>query len=274
MVSLVSQAGRLSGKVALVTGAGSRGNGVGIGEAIALRFAAEGASVCLVDHDAGRAEQTWRAIAVAGGEAFVSVADVTRAADCRRVVDETVQRYGQLHILVNNVGVAQGKNDPLQLDEADWDRVMALNLKSAVLMSTSALPALLEAGTGAIVNISSIAGSRAQGSGLAYGPSKAAMNAVTRELSVRYGRQGLRANTVAPGHVMTPLVAGLASANNQELRRKVAPLGVEGNAWDVAAAVLFLASDEARFISGVLLPVDGGVLGLAPLGAWDLLNTP
>ena len=274
MVSLGSPVGRLSGKVAIITGAGSRGSGIGIGKAIALRFAGEGASVCLVDHDAGRAGQTQRAILEAGGEAFVSVSDVTRAADCRRVVDDTVQRYGQLHILVNNVGVAQGKTDPLQFDEADWDRIMALNLKSAALMSTSALPALLGSGTGAIVNISSIAGSRAHGSGLAYGPSKAAMHALTRELSVRHGRQGLRANTVAPGHVMTPLVEGLASANTRELRRKVAPLGIEGNAWDVAAAVLFLARDEARFVSGVLLPVDGGVLGVAPLAAWELLNTP
>lgn len=263
---------RLRGKVAVVTGAGSQGDGVGTGKAIAILMAGEGARVCLVDHDTDRAQVTLTMIEAAGGEAFVCAGDVTQSADCERFVAETERRYGGVDILVNNVGVAGGQGDFSVFDEAAWDRVIDINLKSAVLMSKAAVPRMIARGGGSIVNISSIAGIRAHGGGFAYGPSKAAMNQFSNELSVTYGRSGIRANTVAPGHILTPLAQGLLGEAARIVRRKVGPLGIEGDAWDVAAAVLFLASDEARFISSVLIPVDGGVVETGPLSAHALIN--
>lgn len=263
--------GTLAGKVAIVTGAGAEGDGIGIGRAIATILAGEGAKVCLVDLQADRAEATRRHIEDIGGDAFVAAGDVTARQDCARFVTETVERYGRLDILVNNVGVAT----PVELegeDEAAWTRVMNINLGSAMLMSRYAVPAMIRDGGGSIINISSIAGIRAHGS-LAYGPSKAAMSALARELAVMYGRQGIRANTVAPGHVLTPLAMSLLPAEMRAKRRDVGPLSLEGDAWDVAWAVRYLASDEARFITGVLLPVDGGVTEIGPLPAHALIES-
>jgi NAD(P)-dependent dehydrogenase (short-subunit alcohol dehydrogenase family) len=263
---------RLVGRVAIVTGAGSQGDGAGVGtgKAIALLFAGEGARVCLVDREPARAGETLARIEAAGGEAFVAAADVTRAEDCARVVAETAERFGGLDILVNNVGMAGQQGDFSKFDEAAWERMFFVNLKSAVLMSRYAVPAMMARGGGAVVNISSIAGVVAHGT-FAYGPSKAAMAQFSRELAVAYGRQGIRANTVAPGHTQTPLVAGLLPEALRETRRKVGTLGVEGDAWDVAYAALFLASDEARFVTGQQIAVDGGVTATAPLAAHELI---
>lgn len=264
---------RLSGKVAIVTGAGSQGDGVGTGKAIAVLMAGEGARVCLVDREPARAQETLAMIQAQGGEAFVCAADVTQAEDCERIVAQTTQRYGGLDILVNNVGIASAPGGFDHFDESAWTRVLDVNLRSAVLMCRHAVPRMVARGGGAVVNISSIAGIRAHGT-FAYGPSKAAMNQLSSELSVVYGRQGIRANTVAPGHIATPLSQGLLGEEARAARRKVGPLGIEGDAWDVAAAVLFLASDEARFITGVLLPVDGGVVETGPLVAHALITRP
>jgi NAD(P)-dependent dehydrogenase (short-subunit alcohol dehydrogenase family) len=263
---------RLPGKVAIVTGAGSQGDGIGTGKAIAVVMAGEGAKVCLVDRELARAEETHGMIRAAGGESFVCVGDVTTAADCERFVAETVQRFGGVDVLVNNVGIAGAFGNFENFDEAAWDRVIDVNLKSAVLMSRFAVPQMIRRGGGAIVNISSIAGIRAHGGGFAYGPSKAAMNELSCELAVAYGRKGIRANTVAPGHIVTPMSQGLLGDQARAARRKVNTLGVDGDAWDIAAAVLFLASDEARFISGVLIPVDGGVVQTGPLAAHALIT--
>lgn len=260
----------LAGKTAIVTGAGTEGDGVGIGRATAMVLAGEGARVCLVDRHAGHAEETRKKIESLGGEAFVATGDVTARDDCARFVGETVRRYGRLDILVNNVGVST----PVPLDAPDeeaWSRVMNVNLTSAMLMCRYAIPAMIKNGGGSIVNISSIAGIRAHGS-IAYGPSKAAMAALAREITVTYGRRGIRANTVAPGHVMTPL-AMLSQAEMRAKRRNVGPLGAEGDAWDVALAVRYLASDEARFVTGVHLPVDGGVTEIGPLAAHALIES-
>jgi NAD(P)-dependent dehydrogenase (short-subunit alcohol dehydrogenase family) len=261
----------LAGKTAIVTGAGTEGEGVGIGRAIAVVLAGEGARVCLVDRDAQRAEVTRAQIEKLGGQSFVSVGDVTARADCARFVEETVSRYGRLDILVNNVGIAT----PVPLDAADeqaWSRVLDINVTSAMLMCRYAIPAMVKNGAGSVINISSIAGMVAHGS-IAYGPSKAAMAALAREIAVLYGRQGIRANTVAPGHVLTPLAMSLLPAEMRSQRRDVGPLGVEGDAWDVALAVRYLASDEARFITGVHLPVDGGVTEIGPLPAHALIES-
>jgi NAD(P)-dependent dehydrogenase (short-subunit alcohol dehydrogenase family) len=260
----------LAGKTAIVTGAGTEGEGVGIGRATAMVLAGEGARVCLVDRHAGHAEETRKKIESLGGEAFVAAGDVTARDDCARFVEETVRRYGRLDILVNNVGVAT----PVPLDAPDeeaWSRVMSINVTSAMLMCRYSIPAMINNGGGSIINISSIAGIRAHGS-IAYGPSKAAMAALACEITVTYGRQGIRANTVAPGHVMTPLAAS-TQAEMRAKRRNVGPLGIEGDAWDVALAVRYLASDEARFVTGVHLPVDGGVAEIGPLKAHMLIES-
>ena len=259
---------RLEGRSAIVTGAGTEGGGVGTGRAIAMVLAGEGATVCLVDRDAASADMTRQQIAAAGGSAFVVTGDVTINADCRRFVEETVARTGRLDILVNNVGISA----PVALDEADesgWTRVLDINLMSAMLMCRHSVPAMKAAGGGAIVNISSIAGIRAHGS-IAYGPSKAAMAALAREIAVLHGRDGIRANTVAPGHIMTPHAMHVLPPDMRTLRRAIGPLGIEGDAWDIARAVAFLASEDARFITGTLLPVDGGVTEIGPIPAHHL----
>lgn len=263
---------RLAGKVAIVTGAGSQGEGVGTGRAIAFLFAAEGAKVCLVDRETERAEETRAMISAAGGDAFVCTGDVANSVDCARIVHETVTRYGALHVLVNNVGIATAAQPFEQFDEASWDRVLNINLKSVFLMCRFAVPHLIAAGNSAVVNIASVAGLQGYGSA-AYGPSKAGMVQMTRDLAVQYGRKGVRANAVAPGHIFTPMLLGVVGEEMREQRRKIAPLGIEGDAWDIAAASLFLASDEARFITGCCLPVDGGLTEIGPLAAHALLQS-
>jgi NAD(P)-dependent dehydrogenase (short-subunit alcohol dehydrogenase family) len=261
---------RLLGRTAIVTGAGTEGDGVGIGRAISVVLAGEGARVCLVDRDAEQAEKTGKRIVAGGGECFIVTGDVTNGHDCERFVAATVERYGRLDILVNNVGVS----NPLRLDtvaESDWNRVFDINLKSAMLMSKYAVSAMTRSGGGSITNIGSIAGIRAHGA-IAYGPSKAAMAALAREIAVAHGRDGIRANTVAPGHILTPHASHVLPPDARTSRRKVGPLGIEGDAWDVALAVLYLVSDDARFITGILLPVDGGVTEIGPLAAHALLS--
>ena len=260
---------RLAGRTAIITGAGSLGDGVGTGKAIALLFASEGARVALVDLDAGRAEETRAQIADGGGEAFVVAGDVTDPASCERIVAEALTRFGSLDALINNVGLGAGAGRLEEMEWAAWTRGVALNLDSAVLMTRAAIPHLLAGAGKAVVNIASVAGIRAHGSG-SYGPAKAALIHFTRELAVMYGAEGLRANVVAPGHIMTPLVEKFSAPAAREHRRRIAALSaVEGDAWDVAYATLFLASAEARFVSGVCLPVDGGVTAIGPLAAFE-----
>jgi len=255
--------GRLAGKVAIVTGAGADGDEIGIGRAIAYLMGREGARVLCADLLAGRAEATAARIMADGGEAAAEAGDVSDPEQCSRLVARAVERFGRLDILVNNVGIS-GSTTLETITVEQWNRVLATNLTSAMLMSKAAVPEMARGGGGSIVNISSLAGMRAMGA-IAYGPSKAAMAQLSREIGVLHGRQGIRANTVAPGHVMTPHAMSKVPAEMRAARRKVGPLGIEGDAWDVAHAVLFLASDEARFINGVELAVDGGVVGIGPL---------
>ena len=265
MPQLHNHGRRLDGKAAIVTGAGAEGEDVGIGRATAVVLAKEGAKVCCADLELQRAEATAASNCEAGGDAFALAGDVSDVEACERFVSETRERFGRLDVLVNNVGMSRPTKLET-LDEAQWTRMFDVNLKSVVLMCKQAIPVMAAGGGGSIINISSIAGIRAHGS-LAYGATKAAMAHLTRDLAVLYGRQGVRANTIAPGHLMTAHVAQMFSPEMREMRRKVGPLGVEGDPWDVAYAAAFLASDEARFITGVLLPVDGGVTETAPLTA-------
>ena len=263
---------RLVGRTAIVTGAGAEGDEIGIGRAIALLMGREGANVVCIDLDRARAQTTAEMIAVHGGSAMALGGDVTSPANCEDVVRQAVDRFGGLDIVVNNVGVSVSVNlADVTLEQ--WNRTLEINLASVMLMSKFAIPEMARRGGGAIVNISSLAGMRAMGS-LVYGPSKAAMAQLSRELGVLHGRQGIRVNTVAPGHVMTPHAMAKVPAAMREARRKVGPLGVEGDAWDVAQAVLFLSSDEARFINGVHLAVDGGVEGIGPLVGHAFVTGP
>ncbi len=256
-------AGRLQGKVAIVTGAGSSGEGVGNGKATSILFAREGATVLCVDIVESRAQETVDIITKEGGVATAFQADVTKAADCEAMVHAAVDRYGRLDILDNNVGISI-RADVLEVTEEQWDRVMAVNVKSIVLASKYAIPHMIQSGGGSIINISSMAGLRANSS-TPYSTSKAAVIGVTKSMAGDHGRQGIRVNCIAPGLLYTPMVAPRMDADLRQRRREVAPLGTEGTAWDVAWAAVFLASDEARWITGVVLPVDAGLLVTTPV---------
>ena len=257
---------RLEGKVAIVTGAGAIGPGFGTGKAGSILFAREGAKVLLVDQDADRAEETLSVIKKERGESSVFQADVSRADDCKAMADAAVKRFGALHILLNNVGI-RGPGTPTDVDEDVWDQVLDVNLKSMVLTSKYAIPKMIESGGGSIINMSSIAGLRAGGRRaiIPYAASKGGIIAITGSMAVHLGRDNIRVNCIAPGHIFTPMVGNDMSEEARDLRRRAGPLGTEGNAWDVAWAALFLASDEARWISGVVLPVDAGLLATTPL---------
>lgn len=260
-------AGRLSGKRAVVVGAGQEpGETIGNGRAIALLFAREGADVMCVDRDPARADETVALISGEGGAGFAHGANIASDADCRGVVEAALARLGGIDILVNNVGIGGGGDGPAHLltDEA-FDRTMTVNLRGMWQMIRAALPPMREAGSGAIVNISSLA-SVAGGFQLAYEMSKAAVNRLTTSVAQFNGSRGIRCNAILPGLMDTPMaVAGIASATERSVeeiraeRNKRVPLkGGMGSGWDTAHAALFLASDEAKFITGALLPVDGG----------------
>jgi NAD(P)-dependent dehydrogenase (short-subunit alcohol dehydrogenase family) len=197
-------------------------------------------------------------IAREGGEAAVSEADVTRGEDCRAIVEEAVRRWGRLDVLDNNVGIG-GRASVVDVDESAWDHLMRVNVTSMMLASKHAIPAMARGGGGAIVNISSISALRPRGL-TPYSVSKGAVITLTRAMAVDHAPQNIRVNCIAPGPVYTPMVyAGGMSAELRERRRLASPLGIEGSGWDIGHAAVFLASDEARYITGVVLPVDGGV---------------
>ena len=254
---------RLAGKVAIITGAGSSGPGVGNGKAAAILFAREGAQVLLVDAVPERAEETLAIIKEEGGIASVFAADVTNAEDCRRMVAAAVDRYGRLDALDNNVGISR-RGSVLEISEADWDYVMAVNVKSIVLASKYAIPEMLNSGGGSIINISSIAGLRAHSS-TPYTTSKAAVQGLTMSMAADHGPDGIRVNCIAPGLVYSPMVAPRMDADLREIRKNAAPLRTEGDSWDIGYAALFLASDESRWGNGVILPVDAGLTAVTPV---------
>jgi len=248
---------RLKGKVAIVTGAGSRGPGVGNGKAASVLFAREGAQVLCVDQFVERAEETCALIRAENGETFPLQADVTRAADCELMVTAAVKRYGRLDILHNNVGI-ESRKGVLETSEEEWDRVMAVDLKSMLLTCQAAVPRLVEAGGGSIINVSSVAALRAHGR-TAYAAAKAGVIGLTISLAGQLAKDRIRVNAIAPGMVYTPMVAEGMSAELRERRRLAALIQDEGTAWDVGWAAVYLASDESRWVTGQVLVVDGGV---------------
>ena len=248
--------GRLAGKVAIVTGAGSRGPGIGNGKAAAILFARERASVLCVDAELARAEETATEIKKEGGTAQAFAADVTHAAECRAMVEESVARWAGLDILHNNVGV-ESRLDLMETTEQEWDRVMAIDLKSMLLATQAAVPAMEKRGGGAIICVSSIAAMRGHGR-TAYAAAKAGVIGFVTSVAVQLGPKGIRVNGIAPGQVWTPMVEGLG-AQARERRRRAAPLGTEGTGWDVGWGAVYLASDEARWVTGHILVVDAGL---------------
>jgi NAD(P)-dependent dehydrogenase (short-subunit alcohol dehydrogenase family) len=258
------------GRVAIVTGAGSFGEGVGVGKAISITLAREGAHLVLVDVDEGRVRETEKLVTAEGAQAVVSIGDLAKPQDCARFVEDARTAFGTVDILVNNAA-ASIPGSVESLSEDAWATVLGVSLMGAVRMSRYAVPVMRAQGRGSIINISSIASTISMRSA-AYASAKGGLEALTRDMAVQHGRDGIRVNVILPGYLNTPRVKrnsqGTAAQNimtNLELRIAAAPLGIEGTAWDVADAVEFLASDRARFVSGVSLPVDGGVLATSYL---------
>ncbi len=261
---------RLAGKIAIVVGAGQGpGEGLGNGRATALRFVQEGARVLAVDKVPGSAEETAAMATKAGGECTVFEADVTSEASLAAMVAEAVRRWGRIDILHNNVGVsiAGGDKPLLELTEDAFDRVCAINLRGTIMACKQVIPVMRAQGSGAVINISSVAAYENYPL-VAYKATKAAMVAFTKQLAIENAAYGIRANVILPGLMDTPMAVDTRAAVSGRSRAEVAaerdarvPLrGRMGTAWDVANAALFLASDEANFITGVALPVDGGAL--------------
>ena len=253
---------RLKGKVAIVAGGGASGSVIGNGQATAILFAREGAKVLCADAVLERAQATVDMITKEGGVASALRVDVSKAADCKAMVQAAVERYGRLDILDNNVGISV-RADVLEVSEEDWDRVMAVNVKSIMLSAKHAIPAMKRSGGGSIINISSVAGLRANQS-TPYTTSKAAIVGLTRSMAGDHGRDGIRVNCILPGLIYGPMTAPRMDEEIRRKRREAGALGTEGTGWDIGWAAVFLASDESRWITGVALPVDAGFLVMSP----------
>ena len=256
---------RLDNKVAIVFGAGSVGEGWGNGKATATLFAREGALVVCVDNRQEAAQETVDIIRGEGNNASAATCDVTRSDEVRELVDQVAAEHRRIDVLHNNVGYAT-MGGPIELDEAAWHRTIDLNVTGCFLTCKHVLPHMLRQGSGAIVNVSSIAAIRYTGYPyVAYYAAKAAVNNFTMGLALQYAAQNIRVNAIMPGLMNTPLIHQQISgqyadaAEMVRARDAACPTGRMGTAWDIAKAALFLASDEAAYITGVSLPVDGGL---------------
>ena len=249
----------LDGKVAIVTGAGSRADGIGNGRAAAILLAREGVKVGLLDASKDWAETTKTMIDDEGGTSMVIVADVSDPVSTAAAVEAAVKEWGRLDILVNNVGIGGPAGDAVGMDPTAWEEAMQVNVKSMMLMAKSAIPEMIKQGGGAIVNIASIDGLRGGNPSLFYSTSKGAIVNMTRSMAVHHGPNGIRVNCVAPGFVYTPMVYTRSMSDElREQRRKNNLLQIEGTGWDVGDGVVYLASDQSRWVTGVVLSIDGG----------------
>lgn len=256
---------RLEGKTAIVVGAGQTpGETMGNGRAMAVLFAREGAHVMCVDRRLDSAEETVSQIMSEGGQAFAYEADVTAAASCAAIAREAVVRLKRIDILINNVGTGKGDAPPHAIEEEAWDRIMDVNLKSMAMTIRHVLPVMRQQKSGAILNISSLAAIAGHHM-VTYEVSKMAVNRLTTAVAAGNAKHGVRCNAIMPGLMDTPMaMTGIAAAtgkSSDELRSQRnarVPMGKMGSAWDTAFAALFLCSDEARFVTGAVLPVDGG----------------
>ncbi|MDE3095659.1 MAG: SDR family oxidoreductase [Chloroflexota bacterium] len=257
---------RLDGRVAIVVGGGQTpGDTIGNGRATAILFAREGAHVLVADRDLASAEQTRAMIAAEGGRSDTIEVDVTREADCVRLAETCVERHGRIDILHNNVGIGTGDAGVQHIELETFERIFRVNLEGPLLTCKHVLPVMRAQGSGVIINISSMASVAAATGIVAYKTSKAALNALTQTLAMANARHGIRVNAILPGLINTPMaIEGISAARGITKEQLIAerdrqvPMGRMGTAWDVAKAAVFLASDDAAFITGVLLPVDGG----------------
>jgi NAD(P)-dependent dehydrogenase (short-subunit alcohol dehydrogenase family) len=261
---------RLKGKIAIIAGAGQTpGDTIGNGRATAILFAREGAKCLCVDRRLDSAQDTCSMIEKEGNEAIALEADVTRAADCKRIAETCVKKFGRIDVLHNNVGIGAGDAGISHLEESVWDRIFATNLKSVYLTCKEVIPVMRQQGAGSIINISSIAAVCSMNGMVAYKVSKSGVNSITHQMAMANAKYGIRVNAIMPGLMDTPMaIDGIVQARGipkdkvRASRDSQVPLGAKmGTGWDIAYAALFLASDEARFITGVLLPVDGGQSG-------------
>ncbi len=258
--------GRLEGKVAIVMGGGQTpGDTIGNGRATAILFAREGARVLVVDQRLDSAQDTVEMIEQEGNHATAIEGDATKDQACAALVKECLDTHGRIDILHNNVGIGGADAGPAHIEEEGWDRILGVNLKSVIFPCKAVLPVMREQKAGSIINISSIAAVCSTGI-VAYKTSKAGINAYTQSLAIGNAKYGIRANVIMPGLMETPMAIegiskGFGVDKDELIRQRNAqvPLrGQMGTAWDIAHAALFLASDEAAFITGVALPVDGG----------------
>lgn len=259
---------RLRGKVCVVFGAGSVSTGWGIGKATSVLFARHGASIVAVDSVTAAAEETASIIEAEGGLALSCTADVSSSSDVERAISMTVARFGAVDVLVNNVGI--GKiGGPVELSEADWDRVTAVNLKGAFLACKHAIPHMVSRGGGSIISTSSVAALRYVGyPHMVYSTTKAGLLQMSRAIALEYAGNNIRANCVVPGLLDTPRIAttvtgALGVADHEETRARRArqcPMGRMGDAWDAGYAALYLASDESNYVTATEIIVDGGLI--------------
>jgi NAD(P)-dependent dehydrogenase (short-subunit alcohol dehydrogenase family) len=258
---------RLAGKAAIVVGAGqTAGDTIGNGRATAVLFAREGARVLLVDRDPFSVRETQKLIEREQGTSQIFVGDITDEAVCRKMADACREAFGRIDVLHYNVGIATGDDELSRLEATAWDQILDVNLKGAFLAAKHVLPTMREQQSGVIINVSSLAAIAAAIELTAYKVSKAGLNALTQTLALGNAAYGIRVNTIAPGFIETPMaIEGISQKRGipkddliRERNARVPLRNKMGTAWDVANAALFLASDEAQFITGIVLPVDGG----------------
>lgn len=266
---------RLANKVAIVAGAGSVAEGWSNGKATAVLFAREGAKVFAVDHDLAAAGETQKIIRSEGGECTAHCCDVSIAAEVDAMVKACLDRYGRIDVLFNNVGI-QIVGGPLEISEDDWDRLMAVNVKSMYLTCRAVIPVMIAQGGGSIVNNSSTAGIRFTYANVGYAASKGAVRQLTQNIGVQYAAKGVRCNAVLPGYIATPRITSrLRKSNPNDYEEKIrerlmqVPAGRLGTAWDVAYAVLYLASDESAFVNATEIVVDGGQTASVTGKVWE-----